>query len=304
MTVEVSFSSGGFADISRPDVFPGSGSFVFDGGEVAGGKPVRVHYHRPEALSNDAPIVFVMHGTRRDAKNYLGNWRAAAERFGFLLLCPELARPGYNRRAYHLGYVLHRSGKPRVRSRWTFNVIEDLFDFAKEKTANKSERYHIYGHSAGAQFVHRMAMFMPEARFQTAIAANSGWYTMPTFEVEYPYGLKDAPNSPETLRAAFGGDLVVLLGERDTDPSDPYLRNSPEVVGQGENRFVRGHNFHASAKGEAAKLGADFRWRLETAPDAQHLDAEMMPFAARALFADDERNRYRWLHEQSPSANQ
>lgn len=277
-------------DISvASEAFPGSGSFLFEGGEIAGKKPVTVHYHRPADLPDDAPIVFVMHGTRRDADHYRDNWRAAAERFRFLLLCPAFSKGNYNRRAYHLGYVTHRSGKPRRKSGWTFNAIEDLFDHVREKTGNTSERYHIYGHSAGAQFVHRMVMFMPEARFETAVAANSGWYTMPTFEREYPYGLEDAPNSLETLEKAFGRSLVILLGDRDTDPKDPYLRNSPEVVEQGRNRFDRGHKFHAAANEKSDEIGAAFHWQLRIAPDAPHLDAAMMPAAVRAIFPEEER---------------
>lgn len=272
-------------DISAAsESFPGSGSFLFDGGEVAGKKPIPVHCHSPANLPDAAPVVFVMHGTKRDADHYRDNWRAASERFRFLLICPQFARENYSRRAYHLGYVTHRSGKNRRRSGWTFNAIENLFDLIREKTGNTSERYHIYGHSAGAQFVHRLVMFMPEARFESAVAANSGWYTMPDFDEEYPYGLGGSPNSPEKLRNALGRDLTILLGDRDTDPKDPYLRSSAEVAGQGKNRLERGHNFHAAAKKKAAETGADFRWSLRVAPDAPHLDAAMMPSAVRNLF--------------------
>lgn len=271
------------------ETFPGSGSFRFEGGKVAGKKPLTVHYHLPADLPDDAPIVFVMHGTRRDADHYRDNWRAAAERFRFILLCPEFGKENYNRRAYHLGYVTYRSGRPRAKSKWTFTVIEDLFDFVREETGNTSEKYHIYGHSAGGQFVHRLVMFMPEARFATAVAANSGWYSMPDFDREYPHGLEGAPNSPETLKKAFDRDLVILLGECDTDPEDPYLRNSPEVACQGKNRFERGHNFHAAAKRAAAEIEAPFGWKLRVAPDAPHLDAAMMPAAARTIFPDEQR---------------
>src|SRR3712207_6943257 len=67
-------------------------------------------------------------------------------------------------------------------------LFRSLFDFVREATGNPSEQYRIYGHSAGAQFVHRLALFVPEARFATAIAANAGWYTMPTFDgKKFPY---------------------------------------------------------------------------------------------------------------------
>ena len=45
------------------------------------------------------------------------------------------------------------------------------FVTVKAATGNRSERYHLYGHSAGAQFVHRFLYFMPDARVAKAVAA-------------------------------------------------------------------------------------------------------------------------------------
>ena len=51
----------------------------------------------------------------------------------------------------------------------------------------------MFGHSAGAQFVHRFVMFAPGPNLRTAISANAGWYTTLEENVAFPYGLKDAP---------------------------------------------------------------------------------------------------------------
>ena len=268
-----------------PLIAPGAGSFRFadDRGNV--GRPLTVWYHRPAGLPDTAPIVFVMHGVKRDAHNYRDNWTAAAERFGFLLLCPEFTRTDYpDRRAYQLGNLVDGAGGPLPRDVWTFGVIERLFDLVRELTGNTSGRYHIYGHSAGGQFVHRLALFMPEARCATAIAANTGWYTMPTLGGRrFPYGLRDSPSTPKTLKRALGNRLVVLLGERDTDAEDPFLRQSKGARRQGKNRFERGLAFYAVAGDEAARLGVTLNWTLETVPGAAHFDQLMMPAAARAL---------------------
>lgn len=259
------------------------------------GKRLTVWYYQPLRLPTNAPIVFVMHGVKRDADNYRDTWMFAAERFGFLLLCPKFSKRSYPRAAYQLGNLVAGEGEPLPRNEWSFNAIERLFDFVKEKTGNTSERYHIYGHSAGGQFVHRLALFVPEARYATAIAANAGWYTMPTFgSDEFPYGLKGSVSTPEELKRAFGRRLVVLLGEKDTDADDPHLRRSSAANKQGRNRFERGHAFYATARDEAARLGAPLNWTLDTVPEAAHLQQQMMPAAAEALFAnDDERGRHR-----------
>ncbi|MBA3610968.1 MAG: alpha/beta hydrolase [Rubrobacter sp.] len=275
-----------------PRIGPGAGSFRFVDGLSGERKPLTVWYYRPPRLPAAAPVVFVMHGVKRDADNYRDTWMAAAELFGFLLLCPKFAKKDYPRSAYQLGNLADSAGRPLPQDEWTFNVIEHLFDFVKETTGNTSERYHIYGHSAGGQFVHRLALFMPEARYETAITANAGWYTMPTFAgSKFPYGLKGSAGTPETLKKAFGRRLVILLGERDTDADDPHLRKSTATSRQGANRFERGQAFHATAREEAESLGVTLNWRLHTVPGAAHLQQQMMPAAARAIFANDERLR-------------
>jgi hypothetical protein len=154
----------------------------------------------------------------------------------------------------------------------------------REATGNRSDRYFLYGHSAGAQFVHRMVMLMPEARFATALAANAGSYTMSDFEVGYPFGLKGAPVDAGKLRAAFERPLVVLLGEEDDDPKDPNLPDAGAARRQGAHRLARGRAFFARAEGVARELDAHFAWRLETVPGVGHDHERMARAASRLLF--------------------
>lgn len=267
-------------------VDPGPGSFRFADDRGNGCRPLTVWYHRPPGLTEAAPVVFVMHGVKRDADYYRDNWAGTAERFGFLLLCPEFNRADFpRRRAYQLGNLVDGAGEPLPKAGWTFGVIERLFDFVRETIGNRSERYHIYGHSAGGQFVHRLALFTPGARYATAIAANTGWYTMPTLGGRrFPYGLRGSPSTPETLERVFGNRLVLLLGEQDTDAEDPFLRQSKGARRQGKNRFERGQAFYAAAREEAARLDVPFNWGLDTVPGAAHFDQLMMPAAARVFF--------------------
>jgi hypothetical protein len=50
--------------------------------------------------------------------------------------------------------------------------------------------YDMYGHSAGAQFVHRYLQFYDSPKVKKAVAANAGWYTFPNEAINYPYGIK------------------------------------------------------------------------------------------------------------------
>ena len=92
--------------------------------------------------------------------------------------------------------------------------IEDIFDAVRNANGFSRARYDIYGHSAGAQFLHRLVLFKPAARYRVAVAANAGWYAMPDFAVSYPYGLGASGLSPAGLARAFGRHLVLLLGDR------------------------------------------------------------------------------------------
>ena len=75
------------------------------------------------------------------------------------------------------------------RDEWSFSIVERLFDHVKSLTTIQPATYYLYGHSAGGQFMHRFVMFMREARFSKAVAANAGWYTMPDQKIAFPYGL-------------------------------------------------------------------------------------------------------------------
>jgi pimeloyl-ACP methyl ester carboxylesterase len=182
--------------------------------------------------------------------------------------------------AYNLGNVGHEP-----ESRWSFSLIEPLFDFVRADVGNRSDGYYLFGHSAGAQFVHRFLLLKPQNRVTRAVSANAGWYTAPETGVDFPYGVRGGPVSDAGLRNALADSLTVLLGENDNDPNDPDLRSSPEADRQGPHRLARGQFFFAAGRATALALGTPFGWRLEIVPGAAHSNSAMAPAAARALFA-------------------
>jgi hypothetical protein len=181
---------------------------------------------------------------------------------------------------YNTGYFTEEDGSPRARARWSFAAIEPLFDDARMRFGTSVARYSIYGHSAGAQFVHRYVLFMPEARLTKAVAANAGWYTMPDHATGFPYGLGKTPVSQQDLGAALGKPLTVLLGTADTDRADPDLRKTPEADAQGPHRYARGQAFYARGQAAAAASGGPFGWTLQEVPGVAHSNAGMAAAAA------------------------
>jgi poly(3-hydroxybutyrate) depolymerase len=264
----------------------GTGSFVFQ--FLAAGKPreIVVWYHYPAAAQADAPIVFVMHGTSRTAQNYRKYWIPFAEAQNFVLLVPEFSREQFPR-DYNVERMTLGDGTRVPRSQWPYAAIERIFDAVREGNGLRARTYDIYGHSAGGQFVHRLVLLMPEARFRVAVAANSGWYTMPDLAIAYPYGLAGTDVGATELARALQRKLIVLVGDRDIDPNHPQLRRTPEAAAQGEHRFQRGHTFFEQAQRSARKLDVELAWELHVAPGVAHSNARMAPHAAKFVGAHE-----------------
>lgn len=244
------------------------------------GPALRVHATRPVHLAPDRPIVFVMHDVERDAAKYRDQWHELANEHDFLLLVPEFSKrdfPGAKR--YNLGHVFNDQGAIRAESAWTYSVIEAIFDDARSRFGMSSPTYSIYGHSAGAQFVHRFIFHVPEARVNRIVAANAGWYMMPDSGVEFPYGLKDSAVDRNHLKKSLQLPVTILLGDQDTDPEDPDLRRTPEALAQGEHRMARGLVFYDTARAAAQQLDVPFNWSLEMVEEADHDNRLMAPAA-------------------------
>ena len=101
----------------------------------------------------------------------------------------------------------------KAREVWAFTAIERMYSAIKTAAHLNTSGFSIFGHSAGAQFVHRHLAFIGAGgnalRVIRAVAANAGFYTEPTFEIPFPFG--------------FGGTESVL--------SEEDLRNYLQVIG-------------------------------------------------------------------------
>lgn len=252
------------------------------------GPAINVHLTRPAGLSPDRTVVFVMHGRGRNAREYRDQWHDLAIEHDFLLVVPEFSDrnfPGAER--YNLGYVFARDGSLRAEREWTYAAIESLFDDVRSRYGLSAESYSIYGHSAGAQFVHRFIFHVTGARVAKVVVANAGWYMMPDATTKFPYGLEGSAVDRERLEQALQVPVTVLLGDRDNDPDHPSLRKAPPAMAQGEHRLARGYAFFDAARDAAAQLGVPFRWRLETVAGADHDNRLMAPAAIPFLLATE-----------------
>lgn len=256
----------------------GSGLFTLPEASCVDAEPIRVFHHRPAGWKVDGPILIVLHGVNRDADRYLAEWRDLAEAANVLVICPEFTMARYpGARWYNLGNVVERErgGVLRHPDAWTFGVVDRVFVDVRRRTGALRESFALFGHSAGAQFVHRYALLAKGSAASPIIVANAGWYTMPNADIAFPYGLGGLALGDEALSAALKRPVTILLGDQDIDPAHPSLRRNPEADVQGLHRFERGHAFFAQAGREAARLKSEFRWRLRVAPEVAHENAGM-----------------------------
>lgn len=261
-----------------------TGSFEFSGAASLKDRPLKVWYAAPEGDLASARVLIVMHGQQRDAERYRNEWVSYATARHALLVVPEFSENHYpGPESYNLGNLINANGDATPEDQWSYSVIEPLFDDVRAQSGTASDGYSLYGHSAGAQFVHRFMLLVPNNRVKEAVSANAGWYTLPDRQIGFPYGLKGTPATDASLERALGRRLVVLLGEDDTETDSDSLRSTPEAERQGANRFERGHYFFGLARDRAARMGSPFAWRLETVPNAAHEDAQMAPAAALIL---------------------
>lgn len=243
------------------------------------GPPLEVHAVEPVGADKNAPVVIVMHGVRRNADEYRDNWIDLADQYGLRVYVPEFDRdrfPGAKR--YNLG----ERGSAGVSA---FDAIEPLFRAIQSDRGSGAETFYLFGHSAGAQFVHRAVCFNDMPGLALAISANAGWYTMPDPNQTWPYGLQKAPESACEVKSWLAEPLIVLLGTEDTDPNDPNLRRAPEAMKQGQHRLERGVHFFDSARTAAKKLDVEFAWRIGFVDGVAH-DNAGMAVAAIPLILD------------------
>lgn len=267
----------GWASAAELDVPPGTSSFVFNDGRGRADVSITVYSHRPARCAANCPILFVMHGNTRNAEGYRDHWVTWAEAQGFVVLAPEFTRMDWpGSRSYNQGN-LAASADPR---RWSYSVIEHLFDAVRTTQTT----YRIFGHSAGAQFVHRLLYLLPDNRASLAIIANAGWYTLPEWRegrapYPWPHSLVNARVGEPGARAALAKPVLVLLGEADTQIDDPDLDQAPGSKAQGPHRLARGQFYWDQVNSLARELGITSPWRLVKVPGVGH-DAKGMTEAA------------------------
>lgn len=246
-------------------------------------EPLTIYTYKP-ANYRGGPLLVVFHGVQRNAEDYRNFAITLAERFGAIVAAPHFDKERFPMARYQRGGIQKSDGTAAPREQWTYGLVPKLVAFLREAEGQPQLPYYLIGHSAGGQFLVRLAAFLPgEAR--RIVAANPGSLVFPARDQEFGYGFGGLPaslSSDEVIRAYLAAPLTLYLGTGDITP-EHSLDVSPAAMHQGPHRLARGRACFAAAEALAKAKGWAFNWRKVETPDIDH-DAKRM-FAAAEVEA-------------------
>lgn len=260
-------------------------SYAMPSGEVA--DTLKVFYHIPAGYDRASmPVVIGFHGNDRDCSYWIETWKEYADKQGFMFFIPWFTHESFPTRRYQEVGVKDSIGNliaPRYR---TSALVDSLVCHILKTSGTGEEQATIYGHSAGGQFVHRFMLVNDSPYVKKAIIGNPGWFTFPSADEDYSYGIKDLPEIDSLrLRNMLRKNIVLQLAEGDT-LRESFLRKTPEADRQGRNRLERGNKYFDALESLADKNHWEFNWRKVYVPNVGHDAVAMSRHAAENLLDD------------------
>ncbi len=250
------------------------------------GEPLTLFTYKPPTY-RDGPLVLVFHGVQRNAEDYRNYAITLAERFKAIVVTPLYDRDRFPLARYQRGGIVDDAGRAQPAEKWTYATVPRLVAYLREREGRPELPYYLIGHSAGGQFLVRLAAFLP-GEAKRIVAANAGSHLFPTRERDFGYGFGGLPPElagDDVLRRYLAAPLTLYQGTGDVivtsslDVSEPALR-------QGPHRLARGRAVFEFAAELARARGWAFNWRKVETPGIAHEAAFMFaaPEAEDALF--------------------
>lgn len=186
-------------------------------------------------------IIFAIHGADKNANEMLNACKVISEKYNTIIIAPKFDFKKYS--------------KGGTNSTWTFNHATKLFNHFL--SIFNTKHFILLGHSAGGQFVNRYIYkeydFASKAKL--IVAANSGTYSFPRDDWDWPYGIYPVDNK------VFELPFIIYLGTDDVN-RNAILDKSYEADLQGKNRFERGENYYNYCLDYTEKRNISFHWEL------------------------------------------
>jgi dienelactone hydrolase len=245
------------------------------------GTRLTVFTYRPACP--DPSLLLVFHGIARNTAEYRDYARTLADRDCLLVVAPLFDKRAFPLWRYQRGGIV-RDGVVQKPADWTGRLALALVDWVRRQEG-KPLAYSLLAHSAGAQFLDRLAAFVP-TEAKRIVVANPGSYVFPSLEIAAPYGLgkvyAGAAGEAE-LKRYLAQPLTTYLGKGDIREDD--RDDSPEALAQGASRHERGVKAFNTGRALAQARGWPFNWRLVELPGVGHSARKMFaaPQASAAL---------------------
>ena len=184
---------------------------------------VEIFYLTPKKIDINTQILFVIHGNNRNAEDYISAWIPFIENKNIIVVAPKFDKKNF--RYFFLLESATSSGEINKNSDEYINKsISLFFNFFKSKYSLVTNKYKMFGHSAGAQFTHRYMLLSDDRRISNAVIANAGWYTFLNGE-NFPYGIKNTPIdiSNDHIKWFMSNKASLLIGNNDTKLNNELL---------------------------------------------------------------------------------
>ena len=233
-----------------------------------------IYTYRP-SLCAAPSLLLVFHGNGRTADSYRDSARNVADRACFAVYAPLFDEGRFPNWSYHRGGIA-RDGELRPESEWTVEFIDELIDWARNEEGRPDAPVFLFGHSAGAQFLSRVAAYALPEDVTRIVQANPSTYVMPTLDEAAPYGFGLLPEAEakQRLREYLDAPVTVYLGLEDTGDEDLTMTEAAQR--QGGNRLERGRHVFEEARRVAQENGWPFSWQLVYADDVGHTARGML----------------------------
>lgn len=263
---------------------------VFNLGETSvfwfktkGNPPVPVYVNMPNTVNKKTRVLMLHHGILRNAKGVLGHFSSSSLAQRYVLIAPMFSKKDWpDGHAYQQGNMFSKSdgaGSANHKDKWSLTIADAIGVYFLNALKLESQHYDAWGHSAGAQFLHRMLMFNKQAAIRYALVANPGWWTLPSLVEPYPYGLKHSALSYENkdILDWTNKKMVIFRGVEDTGTK--YLRKTQKANEQGATRFARAKYMYDQGVIKNSRL----KWQLIDVAGVGHSSSGMSKRAVEFL---------------------
>jgi len=245
---------------------------------------VEIFYLTPKKIDINTQILFVIHGNNRNAEDYISAWIPFIENKNIIVVAPKFDKKNF--RYFFLLESATSSGEINKNSDEYINKsISLFFNFFKSKYSLDTNKYKMFGHSAGAQFTHRYMLLSDDRRISNAVIANAGWYTFLNGE-NFPYGIKNTPIdiSNDHIKWFMSNKASLLIGNNDTKLNN--VNSSKGAMRQGITRVDRANTYFKSLVNISDNNNIPFRWSFKVIDGVSHDYTKMTTEAAKILLQD------------------